>query len=89
MRIIEADLRHIDTPEALQVYLGYILRAPAWYGQNLDALYDILTEIVRPTRLIVLPPEKETERMIAYWPRFLRVLNDAADICPAFSWEKR
>ena len=44
MRIIEADLRRIETPEALQVYLGYVLRAPDWYGRNLDALYDILTE---------------------------------------------
>ena len=88
MRIIEADLRNIRTPEALQVYLGYILRAPEWYGRNLDALYDILTETVRPTRLRVLPPENPAPAMAAYWPRLIRVLSDAADACPAFSWEE-
>ena len=33
--VIEADLRNIKTPEALQVYLGFVLRAPDWYGCNL------------------------------------------------------
>ena len=89
MRIIEADCRRIETPEALQVYLGYVLRTPAWYGRNLDALYDILTETAWPTRLLVLPPENPNERMAAYWPRLVRVLSDAAEACPAFSWEMR
>ena len=89
MRIIEADLRRIETPEALQMYLGFVLRAPDWYGRNLDALYDILTETVRPTRLVVLPPEDMNGKMAAYWPRLVRVLSDAAEACPAFSWEER
>ena len=44
MREVTADLRNIATPAALQIYLGYVLCAPEWYGCNLDALYDILTE---------------------------------------------
>ena len=86
MREIVADFRQIETPEALQVYLGYVLRAPEWYGRNLDALYDVLTDTKRPTRLVVLPPAYPSERMEAYYERLRRVLCDAAEACPAFSW---
>lgn len=86
MRRIEADLRNIGTPEALQVYLGYLLRAPGWYGENLDALYDVLTEIARPTCLCFRLPSVMTPAMEAYWPRLRRVLEDAAEASPAFCW---
>ncbi len=87
-RVIEADLRNIKTPEALQVYLGFILRAPDWYGCNLDALYDVLTETVRPTLMRVMPPICPEMRMFAYILRLFRVLDDAAESCPDFTWEE-
>lgn len=87
VRIYTADLTNIETPEALQVYLGYVLGAPEWYGRNLDALYDVLTETARPTRLRVLPPARPNAAMAAYMRRLARVLRDAAEACPAFSFE--
>ena len=86
--VIEADLRNIKTPEALQVYLGFVLRAPDWYGCNLDALYDVLTETACPTLMRVLPPTCPDVKMSAYIPRLIRVLDDAADACPEFAWEE-
>lgn len=46
------------------------LAFPEWYGNNLDALYDCLTEIFEPTHLIIsnLPP----------LPGFRETLEDAA-----------
>lgn len=89
MREVTADLRNITTPAALQVYLGYVLRAPEWYGCNLDALYDILTETAKPMRLTLLLPGRFSPEMEAYWPRLRRVLDDAEEACPAFTWTGR
>ena len=85
-RVLTADCRNIATPAALQVYLGYVLRAPSWYGENLDALYDILTECARPTRLVLRMPQAGNAEMAAYLPRLRRVLDDAHQACPAFEW---
>ena len=53
MRTITLELEHIETVAALHIYLQYMLRLPAYYGRNLDALHDALGEIAQPTRLIV------------------------------------
>lgn len=87
MREITADLRHIASPAALQVYLGYVLRAPDYYGENLDALYDILTEEAEPVRLTLQLPERFSPEMEAYWPRLRRVLDEAEEANPAFCWK--
>lgn len=46
------------------------LTFPQWYGNNLDALYDCLTEISEPTHLVIqnLPPI----------PGFRETLEDSA-----------
>ena len=39
------DLRTLANPAAIQEYLTEALSFPDYYGKNLDALYDCLTEI--------------------------------------------
>ncbi len=86
MRRVTADLRNIRTPAALQVYLGFALGAPEYYGRNLDALRDVLTERRQPLELTLLLPARFSPEMEAYWPRLRRVLDDAAEEARAFSW---
>ena len=86
MRRVTADIRNIETPAALQVYLGFALGAPEYYGRNLDALHDILTERRQPLELAVRLPARFSAEMEAYWPRLRRVLDDAAEESPAFCW---
>ena len=81
------DLSGVRDREGLHERLRASMDLPDWYGNNLDALYDILTDIHRPTQMTILPPQSMNDRMAAYWPRLLRVLTDAAEDCPVFSFE--
>ena len=76
MRTITLELEHIETVAALHIYLQYMLRFPAHYGRNLDALHDALGEIAQPTRLIVRAQGVKGETA-AVLPRLLCVLEDA------------
>lgn len=50
--ICELDGREMTTREALHGHLAQQLNLPEWYGRNLDALYDALTDM--GDRVIVL-----------------------------------
>lgn len=45
------DCAGVTSREALHRLLARILEFPDWYGCNLDALYDLLTDISKDTRL--------------------------------------
>lgn len=77
MKKVELDITNIHTVRALHVYLAYRLELPAYYGGNLDALYDALRNIASPTN-IVLRGAPAGEEMAAYLPRLAQVLEDAA-----------
>ncbi|MBE6989352.1 MAG: hypothetical protein E7426_01230 [Ruminococcaceae bacterium] len=53
----------------VHLYLAYHLHFPAWYGQNLDALYDCLLDL-----------REDTELVLRNWndPALRQVLEDAA-----------
>ena len=78
MRKIQLDIRHIHTVEALHIYLQYMLDFPAYYGRNLDALYDMLCQESEPTQIEVLYASDDENNMKAYYPKLMRVLRDAA-----------
>ena len=82
------DLRSISTVDALQIYLQYQLRFPDWYGRNLDALHDLLTERSRPLHLKVITGSSPSKEIKQYLPRLRRVFKDCARENPAFTWEE-
>lgn len=53
MRTITLDLERMTSVPAMHKYLRSALALPVYYGANLDALYDCLTEIAEPTQIIV------------------------------------
>ncbi len=63
--------------EELHQALKSALHFPQWYGNNLDALYDCLTEVFEETHLTLLdfPP----------LPGFRETLEDAAKENPCLS----
>lgn len=77
MKRIKLDIGCIHTVRALHIYLAYMLDLPAYYGKNLDALYDVLSEESEPM-LIELAGAPASEEMAAYLPRLVRVLEDCA-----------
>lgn len=53
MKIVTVDCTAIKTAEQFHNSLAQALEFPDWYGHNLDALYDCLTEICEETQLIL------------------------------------
>jgi ribonuclease inhibitor len=84
------DLRQRETPQEIQEYLAFRLDFPKYYGKNLDALYDMLTEIGEDTCLGVFTPPGET---VGYLSGLCRVFRDAEEenphLCVFFgNWEE-
>ena len=68
-------------PEAAAVHdlFTRALDLPEWYGRNLDALYDVLSERGEPLRLLV----RNREALAEYAEDLLRTLAEAAAENPA------
>ena len=79
MRTITLDINRLHSVPALHKYLRSALALPVYYGANLDALYDCLTEIVEPTNIIVPANVADNEKLGRYGEQLLQVLQDAAE----------
>lgn len=66
----------------LQDILAEALNLPAWYGRNMDALYDCLTDMQEETEIIIHNPEELKEHLGKYADIFLKVIKAAADENP-------
>ena len=78
------DCAEIHTRDELHDVLSDLLALPEWYGRNLDALHDCLTESGADTRLTVCHAEELRRNLGAYADRFLLVLRNCAGENPAF-----
>ena len=77
MRKIILDIEKMRSLPMLHKYLHTALALPEYYGANLDALYDCLTEMSEPTELVV-PKKVEDEAYLGwYGQQFLQMLEDA------------
>lgn len=70
--LVLCDFARLDTADAVYDYLSKELSFPAYFGRNLDALHDCLTDVAAPTRLILTGASSPSAQ------RFLPVLRDAA-----------
>ena len=77
MRKITLDIEKMRSLPMLNKYLHTTRAVPEYYGANLDALYDCLTEIAEPTELVV--PKKVADEAYLGWygQQFLQLLEDA------------
>lgn len=70
-----------DFYRALAAAAGF----PDWFGANLDALWDTLTDLTGPTALIVERWSRLARAEPRDWPRLLAVLEERATIDPPFA----
>ncbi len=79
MRICKLDGKTIKDRETLHGILADLLGFPEWYGRNLDALHDSLTDI-QEELLIRIQNEKDlTLHLGNYAAAFLHVLAESAE----------
>ncbi len=76
METIRLDGAQLQNRKEAMELLGQALALPKWWGRNLDALYDCLTDLGRPVRLEI--SRREAMEASAFGRLLLRVLEDAA-----------
>lgn len=88
MKKILLDFKLTHTPERVQDYLALQFDFPESYGKNLDALYDMLTELSEDTCVGIFKPEEE-HTINSYLRKVKRVFVDAEQdnphLCVIFS----
>ncbi len=72
------DLRNIYTREALHNKLMERLELPEWYGRNLDALMDCLTDMRYDCELEFIGLSSIMDNLMEYGDRMLTTLHLAA-----------
>lgn len=82
MKYVILDGETIHTREDLHRTLQEALCFPEWYGRNLDALHDVLTDISEKTVIGLIDLPVMEEHLGDYAVYFLRVLKDCAQENP-------
>lgn len=77
MKRVNIDGKELVSPKALHESLAAALSFPEYYGGNLDALYDALTDIREDVCLAVTNSADAKEQLDGYWWSFIGVFSDA------------
>ncbi len=81
------DLSGVRSRQEIHQRLRQALPLPQWYGDNLDSLYDVLTEWNGPAELVFQNWAGAKEAGPEYMDRLRRMLGDACRENPALTVE--
>lgn len=84
MNIIVLDGRKMTDREQAHIYLKKKLSLPEYYGKNLDALYDCLTEMANAQIIVTYIPEMK-DNLRRYADNILNVFEAAQEKNPKLS----
>ncbi len=76
MKTVQLDGARLTQRAEAMEYLTWAFDLPGWWGRNLDALHDCLTEVGEPTRVELL--NRGALEGTRFGRGMLRVLTDAA-----------
>lgn len=79
MDTIFIDCGPVSEPASLHDAVAHALDFPEYYGRNLDALYDCLTDLEVPTHLVLL----HFDDMAPWSHGFREVFQDAMEANPS------
>ena len=89
MDIYRIDLRKVRTRAALHSVLSSVLPLPDYYGNNLDALFDVLTEWSGNVAIEFVTNDIVEEKLGGYYNAFLAMLDAAGAENPALTFTFR
>ena len=72
------DLSEVTSKSELHEKVKNFFGFPDYYGGNLDALYDCLTDISEETNVTIILPERWPKEKSKYIKNFIKVCGDAA-----------
>lgn len=87
MKTVTICLEKYKTPEELHADISKMLKFPAYYGANLDALFDCLTEICEPVILKIPQVMTEKYQLGDYGKKLVCVIEHAATENPNIQLE--
>lgn len=79
MRELHLEVFALSGREEIHDFFQESLSLPEAYGRNLDALFDVLTDVSEDTKIVVETGGLEPHGLGAYARQLLRVLRDAAE----------
>lgn len=74
--------KRMKTNKSTHEYLKRKLEFPAYYGENLDALWDLLTTISEPVEIILLNSEIVYENLEGYGVSLVNLFLEAVEENP-------
>lgn len=77
MKTVTLPLEKLTSPDAFHEEIAKSLEFPGYYGKNLDALYDCLTDIIEPTEIVFPQKAEESAYLGEYAAKVICVLKDA------------
>ena len=76
MKVVLLDGNRIKNAQDMHAAYAEALELPEYYGANLDALFDVLTETTEEIGVILVNNEKLAEALGHRWTALLRLLVD-------------
>ncbi len=80
MKTIVIDGAYMTERGTSYAYLAKRLGFPSYFGKNLDALYDLLTEPCEPRTLVIYNKKKLLLNLGNYGQRMLDTIQDAVRV---------
>ena len=78
MHNLVLDGEEMTSKERAHKHLAVIMDFPQYYGENLDALWDLLTVISEPTQITLINGEKLIQALGDYGEAIISIFEDAA-----------
>lgn len=79
MQEVTIKVSEFDTVEEIHEYLVEELEFPAYYGKNLSALYDVLTDLSEDVRIIMDLSGTADEELLEEAEKMVEVMEDASE----------
>lgn len=79
MQEVYVKVSEFDTVGEIHEYLAEELEFPAYYGKNLSALYDVLTDISEDVRIVMDLSDVADEELLEATEKMAEVMKDASN----------